>query len=198
MAQTNTEIIVPQFNDKYSEYVKKLESGQTDIDYKAFRESFIESQQFIIASKQSTVFDSLQKVMHEMMQKQNYEEIIKVTKQMLSIDYTSLMAHKILQQTYKIIGDTVKKKRYHDIEFGLLYSIIKNGDGKTCASGWPVIQISEEYFILQMVGAQLKQQSLDNSGGICDKMEVTTDEGEKTYYFEASKIFEGYKKLGLK
>ncbi|MBL0336840.1 MAG: DUF4919 domain-containing protein [Chitinophagaceae bacterium] len=90
-------------------------------------------------------------------------------------------------------------KKYKTIQFGLLNSIVKNGDGKSCATAWPVIQVKEEYFILQMVGAALQKQSIDHSGGVCDKMDVKTEEGEnKTYYFEITMVFEGYKKLGLK
>jgi Domain of unknown function (DUF4919) len=197
--QTSKEVSIPTFNDKYSDFVKQLESGQTDINYKDFRESFIESDQFKIASKKSTEFDSLKKEMYSLMTKKDYHGIIKVTKEMLSIDYTSMIAHKILRQTYKITGDTVSASKYKTIQFGLLNSIVKNGDGKTCATAWPVIQIDEEYFILQMLGAALQKQSIDNTAGLCDKMEVTTEEGDKkTYYFETSKVFEGYKKLGLK
>jgi hypothetical protein len=197
--QTNSEVVVPTFSDKYSEFVKQLELGQTDINYKDFRESFIESEQFKIASKKSKEFDSLKKEMYSQMNKKNYQEIIILTKKMLSIDYTSMTAHKILRQTYKIIGDTINASKYKTIQFGLLNSIVKNGDGKTCATAWPVIQIEEEYFILQMLGADLLKQSTDNTSGLCDKMEVKTEEGDKkTYYFETSKVFEGYKKLGLK
>ena len=197
--QTISEVSIPSFNDKYSEFVKQLESGQIDINYKDFRESFIESDQFKIASKRSTEFDSLKKEMYSLMTKKDYLGIIKVTKEMLSIDYTSMIAHKILRQTYKITGDTISASKYKTIQFGLLNSIVKNGDGKTCATAWPVIQIDEEYFILQMLGAALQKQSIDNTGGLCDKMEVKTEEGDKkTYYFETSKVFEGYKKLGLK
>ena len=135
--------------------------------------------------------------MRELMQKSKSAEIIGVTKKMLSIDYTDMEAHKILHQTYKILGDAANSKKYHDIEFGLLNSIIKKGNGKTCQTAWPVIQINEEYFILQMLGAKLLKQSVDNTGGLCDKMDVQTDEGNKTYYFEISKVFKGYNKQGI-
>ena len=188
---------IPTFDDKYIEYVKKLEAGQTDIDYQDFRFSFIESEQFKIASQKSSELDSLKKEMYVQMDKSDYQEIIKITKQMLNIDYTSMIAHKILRQTYKIVGYTTNAAKYKTIQFGLLYSIVRKGDGQTCETAWPVIQLSEEYFILEMVGAELKKQSVDNEGGICDKMEVKVDGKKKTYYFETSKIFEGYKKLGL-
>lgn len=197
--QSSHDVIVPTFGDNYSEFIKKLEAGQTDINYKEFRESFIESEQFKIASKKSQEFDSLKKEMYSLMTKKSYQEIIGVTKKMLSIDYTSMIAHKILRQTYNIIGDTANAAKYKTIQFGLLNSIVKNGDGKSCGTAWPVIQIEEEYFILQMMGASLLKQSTDYTDGVCDKMEVKTEEGDKkTYYFEISKVFEGYKKLGLK
>jgi hypothetical protein len=135
--------------------------------------------------------------MRELMQKSKYAEIIDIAKKMLSIDYTDMEAHKILQQTYKIVGDTANRNRHHDIEFGLLNSIVKKGDGKTCQTAWPVIQVTEEYFILDMLGATLLKQTLDNAGGSCDKMEVQTEGEKKTYCFEISKVFEWYKKRGI-
>jgi hypothetical protein len=185
----DSKIDIPEFKDKYSNYVMQLETGKIDIDYTDFRNSFLESKQF---SKKSTNYDNLKKQVYAEIKNRNYTEIVKLTKAMLSIDYTSMFAHKYLQQTYKILGDTINKAKYHDIEFGLLNSITKSGDGKTCETGWHVTQIEEEYFILSMLGADLQTQSI-NSGGknTCDKMVVKTEEGEtKAYYFEANKVFE--------
>jgi len=189
-----TEIKVPEFDDNYSKTIKTLESGKTEIDYKEFRESFIESKQFKIASEKSTEFRELKKQMYRQMSESKYDSIISTTKRMLSIDYTSMTAHKILRQTYKIVGDSINAEKYKTIQFGLLRSIVNNGDGKSCENGWPVIQISEEYFILNMLEAKLKTQSID--GGICDRMEVEDENGEtKVYYFEISNVFKGKEKL---
>lgn len=195
--QNTDEVTIPPYQDRYCADVKRLESGQTDIDYQEFRHSFMESEQFKIASKKSTELASLKKKMYVQMGNSNYQEIIKITKQMLSIDYTSMVAHKILRQTYKIVGDTLNAKKYKAIQFGLLNSIVKNGDGKTCETAWPVIQLDEEYFVLEMIGATVQAQGVENVGKICDKMEVIVDGEKKTYYFEISKIVSGYKKLGI-
>ena len=196
IGQTETEIKVPEFDDNYSETVKKLENGKTDIDYKLFRESFIESKQFKIASEKSTEFRELTKSMYKQMSESEFDSVISTTKKMLSIDYTSMKAHKILRQTYKIVGDTINSKKYKTIQFGLLKSIVNNGDGKSCENGWSVIQISEEYFILKMLGVELNKQSIDNNGGICDRMEVVDENGETlTYYFEISNVFKGRENL---
>ena len=196
-AQNSSAVAIPGYDDKYSKLVKQLEAGQTNINYTEFRESFLQSEQFTALNKQKPDLATLRKEMHGLMKKSNYAEIIDVAKKMLSIDYTDMEAHKILQQTYKLLGDTANKNKYHDIEFGLLNSIVKSGDGKTCQTAWPVIQVTEEYFILNMIGAKVLKQSVDNTGGLCDKMEVQTDRGKQVYYFEISKVFEGYKKRGI-
>ena len=197
LAENRSGVVVPGYRDKYSAFVTQLEAGQTKINYTEFRESFLESGQFKGAGKQQPDLSTLREEMHELMRKSKYPAIIDITKKMLSIDYTDMEAHKILHQTYKILGDMPNTKKYHDIEFGLLNSIIKKGDGKTCQTAWPVIQTNEEYFILQMLGAKLQKQSIDNTGGVCDKMEVQTDQGKRVYYFGISKVFKGYNKQGI-
>jgi hypothetical protein len=189
-----SKIEIPPFDDKYSKYVGQLESGDLNIDYADFRNSYLDSKHF--RKKRRSNYDSLKTLTYAEIKNKDYPEVIKLTKAMLSIDYTSLFAHKYLQQTYKILGDTLNQKKYHDIEFGLLNSIVKSGDGKTCESGWHVIQIEEEYFILNMIGAQFQSQSISSSPkNVCDKMVVKTEDGEATYYFEANKVFEMEKKL---
>ena len=195
--QKNVEVDIPKFNDKYCNYIKKLEAGETNIDYQDFRFSLLESKQFGVINKNFKEFEELKKDMYKQMDEANYTEIINITKKMLSIDYTSMIAHKILRQTYKITGDTLNAAKYKTIQFGLINSIIEKGDGTSCSTAWPVIRVEEEYFILSMIGAKLKSQSTSNDGGLCDKMEVVVDGKEKTYYFEISKVFEGYKKMGF-
>ena len=196
-AQSSIEVVVPEFNDTYSRYVKTLEAGHTDIDYREFRYSFIESKQFKKASEETSRFDSLRKQLGIQMKLSAYQEIINICKQLLSIDYTSLIAHKIIRQTYELTGDTLHARQYKAVQFGLLKSIVANADGTTHETAWPVIQVAEEYFILQMLGADMHKQTTERNGGVFDKLEVTEDGKEKTYYFEVSRVFEGYKRLGL-
>lgn len=185
----DAEVKVPDLNDKYSGYVKQLESGHTEIDYTDFRNSFLESKQYNL---KGTDYNDLKKEVFKEIRNKNYKQVVKLTKEMLSMDYTSMFAHKYLQQTYKVLGDSLNQKKYHDIEFGLLYSITRSGDGKSCETGWHVTQIEEEYFILNMVGADLEKQSITRGGSNnCDKMQVKTEDGEsKTYYFEINEVLE--------
>ena len=195
--QTNSEIVIPSFNDRYCEYIRNLEAGNTDIDYQDFRFNFLESEQFKVAGEKSGDLKNLEAEMYRQLKNSDYQGLTYTAKQTLSIDYTSMIAHKMLQDAYKTIGDTFNSAKFKTIEFGLLNSIVKKGDGRTCKTGWPVIQVSEEYFILRMIGAKVEKQSIDNNGGLCDKMVVNINGEQRTYYFETSKIFLGYKKRGL-
>ena len=175
------QVKIPNFDDTYCHTIAKLESGETEIDYLKFRESFLESQQHSVASDKSTELIELKKKMYEQMRNSELDEIIITTKKMLSIDYTNMKAHKILRQTYEYTGDTTNARKYKAIQFGLLNSIIDNGDGRSCESAWPVIAVSEEYFILEMLDARLLSQSINEDGGICDEMKVNMEDQERVY-----------------
>src|SRR5947207_3422430 len=105
LPQNTPTVAIPRYGDKYSKLVRQLEAGETNIDYRGFRESFLESEQFEVAADKKPDLDSLRKTMQELMKKAKYAGIVEVAKKMLSIDYTDMEAHKILQQTYKILGD---------------------------------------------------------------------------------------------
>ena len=159
-AIAQTEINVPDFNDQYCKTVKLLESGKEDIDYKKFRESFLKSEQFKVALGKTSELSELKKEMNKQKISRKYEDVLAITKQILSIDYTDLTAHKALRQTYSILRDLDKAKKYKTIQMGLLKSIINSGDGKSCETAWEVIQIKEEYFILKMLNAKLIHQKI--------------------------------------
>ena len=190
-----SQVVIPAFDDTYSEYVKTLESGNTDIDYQYFRFSFMKSKQFKIASQKLKDISQLKNAMYEQMDQLNYDGIISLAKQILSIDYTNMMAHKILSQTYDMMEDADNSQKYDAIGMGLLKSIIQNGDGKSCETAWPVIQVSEEYFILEMLGVEGRHKSIISGKGLCDRMDVTDEGVPVTYYFDVSKIFENRDKL---
>lgn len=173
---------------EYSTFMKELNIGHFDIDYQQFRISYIYSDEF--KTKGASDYNDLKQEVYKYIQKKKYSKVIEACQKMLKIDYTSMFAHKYIQQTAKITRDSVLYKKHHHIEFGLLKSIVHHGDGKTCETSWEVTQIEEEYFILEMIGAKLKTQTLE---GLCDRMEVTQDKRKKTHYFGVHYVFESRK-----
>lgn len=190
-AQTD-KIVIPKFNDEYSQTVAMLESGKTDIDYKEFRFSFLESKQFDYKNQNFSLFDSLDKEMRNQARKSNFNNVIVISRKLLSIDYTYIWAQKYLYQSYRNIGDSANMEKYKKIERGLLASICQGGNGHACESCWEASQVYEEYFILSMIGAtMLKQSIVQCTGHICDNLEVKAEDGTiKNYYFEITKMLE--------
>src|SRR6266436_1755139 len=95
LPQNSSTVAIPRYGDKYSKLVRQLEAGETNIDYREFRKSFLESEQFKVAGNKKPDLDTLKKTMHELMKKARYADIVEVAKKMLSIDYTDMEAHKI-------------------------------------------------------------------------------------------------------
>lgn len=173
---------------KYAEYLQEIENGNLEINYQNFRISYIKSKEF--SEKGNSNYYELKQEVYKNISKNNYTKVISLCTEMIKIDYTSMFAHKYLQQSAKLVDSTYLQKKHHDIEFGLLKSIIHNGDGKSCETSWEVTQVEEEYFILDMLGAKLKKQSLI---GECDKMMVKVKRKKRTYYFGVFYVFQGYK-----
>lgn len=180
--------------DAYCNTVRRLERGDTVLDYAAFRHSFIESPVFRKSKHQSSELQNLLNLGERYWHAGDPARVVETLNEALRIDYTSMAAHLRIRQAYAELGDTANSLRSRAIEFGLLRSILAGGDGRTCATAWPVIQIEEEYFILEMLRAKLQTQSLHLKGGFCDKM-VTRQQGKKkTYFFEVTKVFDAYDK----
>src|SRR2546421_11677972 len=72
--QESAAVVIPHYDDKYSKFVKKLESGETNINYQEFRESLLESNQFKAIGEQKPGIDTLRNTMHELMSKAKYTE----------------------------------------------------------------------------------------------------------------------------
>ena len=86
-------VAIPRYGDKYSKFVRQLEAGETNVNYREFRDSFLESEQFKVAGNQTPDLDALRKTMHELMKKAKYAEDVDVANKMLSIDYTYMCEH---------------------------------------------------------------------------------------------------------
>ena len=81
---------------------------------------------------------------------------------------------------------------YHRlVYYGLVTSIVTSGDGKTPKTAYKVVSVSEEYTVLNHIGANLKKQSLVETW---DQMDVELRGKDETIYFDASVVLEGERK----
>ncbi len=193
--QNEVHINIPNFDDSYCKAVKAIEAGITTIDYKKFRENFIKSDQFKITYKSRTKMSNLKRRLYENKFHSRNDSIIFLSKKILSLDYTDLSIHKTLEQTYSKLNDTINANKHKTIQTGLLKSIIDNRDGKSCATAWSIVNVSEQYFILDSLNCTVVKQETNTNNGICYKVIADENGFEKIYHFEATKIAEAQKNI---
>jgi hypothetical protein len=186
--------LVPADTDAYADFVRRAEAGATDIDYRAMRLAWVESAAFLRVKREAV--DDLRGTMHAATAPGGDPARVRdAALAILRIVYVDLDAQKALRQACHLLGDEACATKYHDIELGLLKSIIATGDGKACATAWEVVSIDEEYFILGMVGFELRAQAGPGKDGFCDTMTGTDENGEpRTYYFDVRPVFRGYER----
>jgi len=85
---------------------------------------------------------------------------------------------------------------HRNIANGLLRVVMSKGDGATSETAWPVIDISEEYAVMRVLGLSLQKQSLsmkpDGSGPKLDILEVIDQSTKmpRTLYFNVDRSME--------
>jgi hypothetical protein len=166
-------------SEEYITFLKDLNRENLDIDYKQFRISYIYSEKY--KEKATSKYYHLKKKVSQYVKKKKTNKIINACQKMLAIDYTSMFAHQHIQKTAKSLGNSTLHKRHHDLEFGLLKSIVHNKDGKSCETAWEITQLEEKYFILNLLGVQIKQQELKE---FCDQVDIKKGTNNETYYLK--------------
>lgn len=92
--------------------------------------------------------------------------------------------HYLRAHFLKKAGDIASSMHHFHCFYGLMRSITSTGDGKSPATAWKVISVSEEYALLNEIDAELIDQSLVNS---CDKMHIKLPNGTETdLYFDVT------------
>lgn len=171
---------------------KQLEAGKTEIDYLRFRDLYIESESFSKKSIES--FSNWNKAARKCYKNDDFKCVVDNCVKMIESDYTSMIAHKMLVDAYAKLGDSAASRRHQQIEMGLLRSIVKSGDGKTCRTGWKVNQVEEEYFVINYaLNMDFVSQSIYNQDGVCDLMVVKNETITDTVYFDITNVMKTYK-----
>lgn len=184
----HADIVLPHDNDEYSKLVARAQSGDQTVDFHALRFAFLKS----AAHKRGGLLGdsmALQKEMYAAVQANDAAKARTLAENLISADYINMHGHKVLRQACAILKDQACADREHFIEFGLLNSITHSGDGKTCKTGWEVVTVAEEYFIIAMSGARPQGQALINGPPACDQMTVMTEAGgTQVLYFRIDAV----------
>ena len=118
----------------------------------------------------------------------DYKKVVELSKPWLERVPVDADTHFIRAQALKKLGDWAGFSYHWHCFYGLIHSIASSGDGKTPKTAFKVISVAEEYYLLDEIGAELIEQTLQHP---CDVMRVRLRDGtETTLHFDVSISFE--------
>lgn len=183
-----------EYEKTCSEILNKVKNGETAVDYTALRQNCARTSWYV--QRKQTKIDKIRREMYTAANEGKHAEVKKLAQSILDLNYLNMTAHRMLSWASEALGDSAESKRHLNIELGLLRSIGQSGSGKNCKEGRIVIDVEEEYFVMQIMGWKLKRQRTVSDGDVtCDLMEVIDSEGkERGEYFNVNIVFENYRR----
>lgn len=126
------------------------------------------------------------KAINAAMEKGDFAGALRGVDKLLDKDYVNIEAHFLAASLCRKLGDQNRLDFHHKFLGGLIGSILKSGNGESYDSAFRVIDVREEYVILQMLKLKDGRQSLRSQDG--HEFDVFTFEGNakekaRTVYF---------------
>lgn len=180
---------------KYQNYLKELKSGNSEIDYLDFRNSFYDSGQVLLAMQASDSIKIYRIKGLEQLNNKKFAEAEASFKRSLQDNYTDPEIHFFLSFVHHLQGNEKEQNLHRSISEGLQKTILESGDGKTPETAYKVNMVTEEYALLRLMRAKTLKQTLTSSTPVCDLMEVEINGQKENIYFDITRVMETYKQI---
>ena len=184
------QIIVPQHaNDAYSNFVQELENENFNIDFTAFRFSYLESPQYQISNATSRANRDLFVDILAKMEAEDFTNAIPLLEKYLSFDYTFAGAHYLLRNAYVGLENEKMAQKHHEIYIQLTESLKGSVSGASCKEAYMINHIKEAYFLIEHLHYKLIEKPTANTAENCEIFHVQPkNEKDKYLHFDVSKI----------
>jgi hypothetical protein len=185
---------------RYEDLVARAERGDTALDYTALRNAYAMSEGYDpYGMRSKALFSAAWKAFES----GDCTTALSSARAMFAINYITIPMHFVVGDCLRRAGDAAGADREVAIGRGLADSLRDSGDGKSMKTAYKVVTLSEEGFVLTMLGFKEEQQSLlrDKDGHQYDLIEGKDEKtGEMRHaYFNVDALFAGMaKSLGLK
>ena len=135
--------------DRYRDLVQRLKSGDKTVDFTEFRMAFDDSSEFRAPDSKLA-----NRVKAALMAGQ-YQEALSGARKLLDEDYADAQTHIYAYHAHKELGHKDEAAFHQFIGEGLLTSVEKSGDGKSKATAYVVISMTE--VLLPLLREQVKE-----------------------------------------
>lgn len=127
--------------------------------------------------------DELRKKIKLNIEEKNFEKALEIAKLILEKRYIDIKTHSYCSYIYKQLNDSVKSNYHNNIYNGLMNSIYFSGDGKSVKTAFIVMEVSEEYDLLNWLNLTQSEQSLIIKDGYRFDIIKVFDENRETEFF---------------
>ena len=148
----------------YQTLLDRLKNGDTSINFAELRVLYAQLPTY----NPYKIMQDLKEKEDQMWQEYksgNYDKALEIGTSILEMNNLRIMTHYIFSEVYGKLGDTQKQKFHEDVFFGLVDSIIQSGDGKSPETAMTVIEIREEYDVLDVLCFEQESQTLVEKDG---------------------------------
>jgi len=166
--------------NSYAVLLQRVQAFDRTVDFRALRLSYSETREY-----NPYLNDINQDLMLSLLHEKRYEDALLVARVILKDNYVDIDAHLVCEIIYDKIKKSEQSNYHRFVVRGLLDSIYASGDGSTPEKAYVVIDVREEYSILDANGLEsIKHSTLRLGDHNYDKMEVRNPEtGEKMVLF---------------
>lgn len=112
-----------------------------------------------------------------------YKESLEPLDSILNRNYVNIKAHMYLGYIYKKMNKEDKSYYHYRVYEGLTNSFLETGNGKDVNNAYIVINVKEEYLLLDRLGLKMQSQRLVEEGGHAYDV-LTVKEGNKSKPFD--------------
>jgi hypothetical protein len=166
--------------DDYYALLDSVKSGVSN-DFFSLRMAYASTE---IYNPYDVEIDNLRKELELNIFEQKFEEALEIANVILEKRYIDIKTHSYCSDIYKQRGDSVKSDFHRDIYNGLLNSIYFSGDGESPKTAFIVMEISEEYDLLNWLKLNLSEQYLIIRDGYSfDIIKVFNEDRETELFF---------------
>ena len=170
----------------YAEMVESAKRGDAGVDFAAMRYAFLES-----GGPYKNGFSNSREL-NGLARAKDYEKLLARSNEFISMDFVDIRGHFFAGYALKALGREGEAQKESALAKALVQSILDSGDGKTQKTAYVVINVAEEYALMEWLGIQPNGQGLSAAGpnGPWYDADTGTRNGETiTLYFDISKFY---------
>jgi len=161
----------PAPKSEYALLVERLRGGDSSMDFRRLRTSYVESPEFEAAKNLD--LSQQKKAAFAALNSRDFRTAVQVAGLLLEASYVDMDSHFVKYIAHGELGEPEQSKFHKMVFTRLLKSITDHGNGKSTATAYHVISIAEEYTLMRVFRmALIRQQLLREAGHAYDVMDV--------------------------